>query len=639
MTSWEAGTTAQTGPASLIPHPRQAPDPLRGAAVSADPWWMDTMDAVIRTCQAHGRADLAERLARRRARLLHPQLRVLVTGPPQQGRSRLINALVNASVCGVLPDTEAGVPTVVRHADTPVAHLIRRDTPDADWTAAVGLQSRIPLVAERLGASLAEAAATLPAGAPAHVDIGVPRSLLAGGLVLIDAPALSVAAAAPDLADRAGADLVVWTCETGRQLADDELAVLSALSQSFPGLLVVLTKADYAADWRRDLAESRLRLNRAGIPAAVAAVSSSLRLHAVRTGDDALNRESGFADLLVHLRKMVEAKPDRLARATAGALTRIVLQELAVPLRAELDNQGDGGSSDAAAHLQATHRRLDDLRKCTVRWQNRLSDEVGDLMSDIEHDLRERVKALLAEADEFFTENDPAKSWDEFEPWLRDSLQEMATTSMTWLAERTEWMARRTADMFPPEAGDVLPPTALAVTDGGVLQGVSALDAPPVATFTPGQKLFIGLRGSYGGVVMFGLATSLAGMSLINPISIGGGALFGGKSVRDESKTLLKRRQTEARNAVRQHVDDIFTKLNKDARDSVRRAQRALRDHFTAVTEDLQEETMESLRNAKAAADRDAAVREAHGRRLREELTRLAELHTQAQALTDRARA
>ena len=37
MTSWEAGATAQTGPASLIPRPRPAPDPLRGAAVGTDP--------------------------------------------------------------------------------------------------------------------------------------------------------------------------------------------------------------------------------------------------------------------------------------------------------------------------------------------------------------------------------------------------------------------------------------------------------------------------------------------------------------------------------------------------------------------------------------------------------------------------
>ncbi|GID51705.1 GTP-binding protein [Actinoplanes couchii] len=599
------------------------------------------MDAVIRSCHTHGRPDLAERLTRRRTRLLHPQLRVLVLGGPAQGRSRLINALINAPVCGIVPDSETEVPTVVQHAAAPVAHLVQRDSPAADWTAAVGMRSRIPLTTERLGPSLAEVTASLPPGTPLHADVGVPRTLLANGLVLIDAPALSFSApggavaAAQDLADRAGADLVLYVCETGRPLGDAEVGVLAALGQVFPGLVVVLTKADYAADWRRDLAEARQRLHRAGINAGVTAVSSALRAQAVRAGDDALNRESGFADLIVHLRQMVEAKPDRLARATAAALGRIAVQELAVPLRAELDKQDDDAVPESARHLQVTHQHLDDLRKSTVRWQNRLSDEVTDLMADVEHDLRERVKAIIADADEFFGEADPAKSWDEFEPWLRQSLQELAQTSMSWLSERTEWMARRTADMFPLEAGDVLPPTALAVT-GGSSDGAYGLDAPPVAAFTPGQKLFIGLRGSYGGIVMFGLATSLAGMSLINPISIGGGALFGGKSVHDESKTLLKRRQAEARAAVRQYVDDIFAKLNKDSRDSVRRAQRALRDHFMAVTEDLQEAAMESLRNAKAAADRDAAARELRGRTLRAELTRLAELHTQSLALGER---
>ncbi|HWS33849.1 MAG TPA: GTP-binding protein [Actinoplanes sp.] len=594
---------------------------------------------MIRSCHTHGRADLAERLTRRRTRLLHQQLRVLVVGIAAQGRSRLINALVNAPVCGLLPDGGTEVPTVVRHAGAPVAHLIQRDSASADWTAAVALRAQIPLATDRLAPSLAAAAANLPAGIPVHTDVGIPRALLADGLVLIDAPALSgdSVAAAQELADQAGADLVLYTCETGRRLGDAEVRMIAALSQVFPGLVVVLTKADYAVDWRRDLAESRRLLTEAGVTVAVTAVSSSLRAHAVRTGDEALNKESGFADLIVHLRQMVAAKPDRLARATAAALGRIAVQELTVPLRAEMERQESSGTSEAAAHLQATHQHLDDLRKSTVRWQNRLSDEVTDLMADVEHDLRERVKAIIAEADEFFTDADPAKSWDEFEPWLRQSLQELAQTSMAWLTERSEWMARRTADMFPAEAGDVLPPTALAVTSRAV-EGAYGLEAPPVAAFTPGQKLFIGLRGSYGGIVMFGLATSLAGMSLINPISIGGGALFGGKSVRDESKTLLKRRQAEARTAVRQYVDDIFAKLNKDARDSVRRAQRALRDHFTAVTEDLQEEAMESLRNAKAAADREAAARELRGRTLRAELTRLSELHTQSLALSDRAR-
>ncbi|GAA2914986.1 isoniazid inducible gene protein IniA [Actinoplanes cyaneus] len=617
MTTWETGPTAYAGPVSLAPQPRAV-----GALL-----WLDVLDSTIRACGEHGRSELAEWLTRRRAQLLRPELRVLVAGAAQQGKSQLINALINAEVCA-----GAGVPTVVRHAASPTAQLVRRGSPDADWTDEVGLQDRVPLGLDTLGASIAESTARLPAGAPVHAEVAVPRSLLAGGLVLIDTPPL---AGLPGVAERAGADVVLYACDADRGLGDPDLAVLRDLARFQPGLLVVFTKTDYAADWRRTLADGRARLARAGVPAATTAVSSVLRLHALKTGDTALNGESGFPDLIVHLQRTIAAKPDRLARDTVARLAQVVLAELAVPLRDDLAAQRDAGVPDAVARLHATQRRLDDLRKCAVRWQNSLSDEIGDLMSDVEHDLRERTKAVLAQAEEFFAEADPAKAWDEFEPWLRQSLQELAETSTTWLAERTEWMAHRVAGCFPPEAGEVLPPPALAsAVDDGVDEQVPGLDAPPVARFSPGQKLFIGLRGSYGGVVMFGLVTSLAGMSLINPISIGGGAIFGGKTIRDESKSLLKKRQAEAKAMVARHIDDVFVRLNKEARDSVRRVQRALRDHFTAVTEDLQEIVMDSLRNAKVAADQDVAAREQHSRRIQEELAALARLHSEALALT-----
>ena len=38
---------------------------------------------------------------------------------------------------------------------------------------------------------------------------------------------------------------------------------------------------------------------------------------------------------------------------------------------------------------------LDELRRCTTRWQYALADEVADLVSDIEYDLRERTRAIL----------------------------------------------------------------------------------------------------------------------------------------------------------------------------------------------------------------------------------------------------
>ena len=45
-------------------------------------------------------------------------MRVLVVGEFKQGKSQLVNALVNAPVCPVDDDIATAVPTVVRHAET-----------------------------------------------------------------------------------------------------------------------------------------------------------------------------------------------------------------------------------------------------------------------------------------------------------------------------------------------------------------------------------------------------------------------------------------------------------------------------------------------------------------------------------------
>jgi hypothetical protein len=642
MESWEAGPTAYAGPTSPV---RPGRTELGALAATDGPasLWLDVLDAMIRTCRGHGRADLVAWLWQRRAQLLHPHLRVLVVGAAKQGKSQLINALINAPVCVVGDDRGTTVPTVVRHTDAPTANLILRDAADAAWTSDAGPQDRIPLALERLTDALTETLAAQPAGTVErlHADVGVPRSLLADGLLLIDTPPLPGLPAAAtaavgrvrELATDSRADLVLFVCESSRELSAAEVDVLGDLARLFPRLVVAYTKTDHATRWRHDLELSRMRLVQAGVPATMVPLSATLRSRAAQSGDPALNGESGFPALIGLLQSAVATKLDRLAPATVGVLGRVVTERLAVPLRDNLDtHRAETAASDAVTRLHETQRRMDELRRCATRWQSRLADEVADLMSDIEHDLRERTRAVIASADEFFTEADPLRAWDEFEPWLRDAMLEAAQTSLGWLSERADWLARAVAAEFPPDLGDVLPSWAPAVQKE-LPDRVTGLDAPPVERFTVTQKLFTGLRGSYGGVLMVGLATSLAGMSLINPISLGGGALFGGKSIREEGRSQLRRRQVTARAAVRQHVDETFVALTKDAKDSVRRIQRALRDHFTAITEDLQEAIIESLRSAKADAEREVSVREGQVRRIEQELIRLAGLQQQALAL------
>jgi hypothetical protein len=162
---------------------------------------------------------------------------------------------------------------------------------------------------------------------------------------------------------------------------------------------------------------------------------------------------------------------------------------------------------------------------------------------------------------------------------------------------------------------------------------MSELERPEFGRFTLGQKVFTGLRGSYGGVVMFGLLTSLAGLPLLNVVSLGAGAVFGGKTLRDEDGSRLHRRQAAARMAVQRHVEDFFLKFSKECRDVARQVHRALRDHFTALAEHMQENLAEAARVAKLAADSDAVRREHRDREIQREYEILLALHRKAQQL------
>jgi GTPase Era involved in 16S rRNA processing len=604
--------------------------------VTVAPIWLDVLDETTRVCAVHGRSDLIQRLQQKRAQLLDPRLRVLVIGEPKQGKSQLINALINAPVCPVGDGVTTSVPTVVQHAEEPSAALVRTPQPTAG--PVTGEMSQAP---DRTPVSLDQVAAGIIVEPPhgpgsVHVEIGVPRGLLASGLVLIDTPGTEgqdPARSASSFAALARADVVLMVSDATRELSVTELNILLHVVQSHANVVVVLTKTDMSPDWRVVAENNRRHLADAGAQAAVIPVSAALRLQAARTNDTAINAESGFPELIARLTRDQTAKGDVLARASVGLIARAVIEQLAAPLRAELSVQDSPETSGPLSRLHEAQRAVDELRRCSTRWQNTLNDGMADLMSDIEYDLRDRTRQILRKVDEAFDTADPLTGWDAFEEWLDENLIEAAEANYEWLVQRCDWITKRIADNFVSYGYDVLPGWSVKVPDD-LAERVPAIEKPQIDKFTPTQMVFTALRGSYGGVLMFGLATSLAGMPLINPVSLGAGAVFGGKSIRDESKSLLKRRQAVAKGAAQRHVDDFFLRLSKDCRDTAREVHRMLRDHFAALTEELQEAIVHSFRNAKQAADADQAVREQRQQEIGQRMQRLASLYEAAQALT-----
>ncbi|MDH6464760.1 putative GTPase [Micromonospora sp. A200] len=600
--------------------------------------WLDALDGIARTCREHGRADLLQAVRQKRAQLLDPKLRVLVVGEPHQGKSQLVNAIVNAPVCPVGDGRTTVLPTVVQHAEVASATVVQAASapgrPAGGSVATTAERTPVPL--DQIAAGVAGTLGRRSGGGPAYVEIGLPRALLGAGLVLVDTPGTDevalIGAGAPAAAlNRADAVLVV--SDSTRELSVAELNMLLHVTRSHPNVALVQTKIDLVPDWRAVAERNRQHLAEAGVPAALIPVSAALRLRAAVTDDHGLNAESGFPQLIARLQRDLAGKGDVLARASVAMIARTVVEQLAAPLRAELESQEAEEQSGPISRLHAAQREVDELRRCSTRWQNTLADEMADLLSDIEYDLRDRTRQILRMVDEAFDTADPLVSWDTFQEWLQRSLVEAAEANHEWLAQRCDFAARRVAGNFARYGYDVLPPWSMRVPED-LVDRLPEMERPTIDRFTASQKVITGMKGSYGGLLMFGLAMTLAGMPMINPVSIGAGALFGGKSIRDESRQLLRRRQASVKTAIQRHVDDFFVRTTKDCRDTARQVQRMLRDHFTALTEELQEAIVQSFRTAKQAADTDAAARDQRQREIRLKMSRLAAVYEQAQQLT-----
>jgi Ni,Fe-hydrogenase III large subunit len=84
---------------------------------------------------------------------------------------------------------------------------------------------------------------------------------------------------------------------------------------------------------------------------------------------------------------------------------------------------------------------------------------------------------------------------------------------------------------------------------------------------------------------------------------------------------------------VRKHIDEVTFQVGKDSRDMLRRTQRQLRDHFSALAEEVSTSISASVNAAQSAVKTTTAEREKRIRDLKAELGRIESLAERARAL------
>ncbi len=582
----------------------------------------ELVDLGLRACEAFGRPDLAARLTAVRERLADPVLHVVVAGEFKQGKSSLVNALVGAPVCPVDDDAATAVPTFVRHGDEATAELV--------WQG--DERRREPIALADVRAHVVENGALDER--VAGVEIRIPRAILASGLILVDTPGiggLASAHAAASLAAISMADAVLFVTSAAQELTRSEVDFLRRARKLCPTVACVLTKTDFYPAWRRirELDEAHLAAERADIP--LVAVSSALRARAVKNSDAALNAESGYPGLIEFVRDLVGGSAEQRLATEAAAEVVSLCDQLETSFAAERAALADPAAAQRVVdELTAVKSRVEQLKTAAARWNQTLNDGIADLTSDIDHDLKSRIRAVTAEADEAIDESDPADTWAEMGSWLQAKTAEELLTNYELLRERATELSERVGEHFHAASGMALrrptvhDPTPLAAGEVG-----EDLDLKKMRVV---KQAMVALKSAYGSAVMFSLLGSMVGI-VLGPIGVGIGLVLGHRGLREEKKRQVQKRRTEARNAVRRYCDKVTFVAAKDSRDTLRRVQRELRDHYTALAEELNRSNAAALAAATEAATRTQADRAKRLKDVDAELERIRKLRSRAQAV------
>lgn len=616
------------------------PEPARTPGADLVAKATSLVELGLRACAAYDRPDLAARLAAAKRSLADPVIHVVVVGEFKQGKSSLVNALVGANICPVDDDIATAVPTYVRHGPEPEAHLLFDEDPPRREQIPVE-EVRSWVVEQTPTADLSDRGDRRgPAGTPdaprvAGVEVRIPRKLLAGGLVLVDTPGvggLGSAHAAASLAAASMADALVFVTDASQELTRSELDFLRHARQLCPTVVCTLTKTDFYPYWRKvkDLDAGHLR--GAQLDSAVLPVSSMLRTRAVATNDTALNAESGFADLVRFLADRVGGgAAGRLAADAAGEVAAICRQ-LEAQFEAERAALADPATAQQVVdRLTAVKERVEALKAAAARWSQTLTDGVTDLSSDIDHDLRGRIRTVIQEADDAIEESDPADTWSEMQSWLEARVAHELLANYTLLRDRATVLSQEVGEHFREASGEVLSrlavPNPTPMLSSAQVEHKLELDRMKV-----GKQAMVALKSAYGGALMFVMLGAMTGISL-GPVGLGIGLVMGRKGLRDEKKKQRTARQSQARNAVRRYCDEVSFVMGKHSRDTLRRIQRELRDHYAALAEELNRSNAAALTSAAESMKRTQAEREKRRADLDAELTRLRRLRQDATAV------
>ncbi len=579
---------------------------------------------------AYGRIDLADRVLQMLERIADDSQRVMMVGEFKHGKSSLLNALIGEELSPVDADIATSAPIVVRYGPERRA-LAVVDTEQGQGEVSFPVEE-LPLWATEGGNP----------GNHRHVrrvEVELPHPILEAGIAFVDTPGVGGLASTHGTITAAAlpmADAVLFVSDAAQELSANELEFLQLVRRMCSTVAYVTTKIDMYPHWRRIVEIDGGHLDSRGIDLPRMAVSSTLRELADETDDAELADQSGFRPLVRWLGRTVARGGRRRTIDLVRTEVDQVVGQLSSKFQAERAALDAVDVSGLMSDLEAAKVRADALKGASSRWSAVLTDGFGDLSSDVDHDLRSRMRDLNRKVNDMIDGFDPNDAWSEFEPWLYTECGSVVSANYVELVERVRQLVEEVSDLFGAASDGAT--FAARVTAADELVAGTAVDArlDVARVGVVGQGLSI-LKGGYSSVGMFSMYAGMAGVVLSNPVSAAVALVMGGKGLRDERTRQLTQRRTQAKAAARRYIDEVNFVVGKDSRDTMRHLQRDLRAYFTQRAEESARSAAEAVAAAQSAVKGTQEERTARLADVEAELGRLTKLTDMATVLAEHA--
>ena len=387
-------------------------------------------------------------MAKAKERITDPQIRVVIAGQLKQGKSQLLNSLLNVPVSRVGDDETTVVATMVSYGEQATAKLIVAgvdgDEPDAIEIPIADIKNDLRRHPAAGGRQVLRVAVT--AKSP----------LLKGGLVFVDTPGVG-GHGQPHLSATLGllpdADAMLMISDTSQEFTEPEMTFIRQAFEICPVATIVATKTDLYPHWREIVEVNKAHLQRAGLSTPMIPASSLLRSHAIQLNDKELNEESNFPAIVKFLSEKVLSRENDRVRDQVLAEIRSAAEHLTLAVESELSAINDPDARDRLkAELERRKEEAQDALQQTALWQQVLNDGIADLTADVDHDLRGRFRAITQHTEHVIDTTDPTHHWAEIGAELENAIATAVGDNFVWAYQRAEVLAQEVARTFV-EAG------------------------------------------------------------------------------------------------------------------------------------------------------------------------------------------